>query len=143
MNFTDAVQALVNGRCKIIQSKYYSLLLDGEGVLTVVGGNRFVPQTTPILYDWQLGGEMPQYIEEKVVRWMCTYCGSMYRKVEIVSEGCCVGEEIIELHGTHKVKIKPKSKRREEITPTEWYWCNLPAAGPEPDGAKFYVEWEE
>jgi hypothetical protein len=123
MNFTEAVQALNDGRCEGIKKEGWLpdnyLVVDGDGCFLTFPNGTYIPFVCDFLADdWQLVNERPQMEEVEVVRWECDSCGATYVDVPppaICDILGCNNNTYIKLTGKRLVPVKPKVKRREKL----------------------------
>jgi hypothetical protein len=148
MNFIEAVKELSEGRCKGIKREewFYKIMLVVKEQFVSMSLPQFVG-CTPADYlaeDWQLVDPIPQTEEVEVVRWMCRHCETVFPSQDVsAGRPCCWGMgTLIQLTGHYTREVKPKVKRREDVS--DWFHGRRDYQGLQtPDDAKCYVEWEE
>ncbi len=155
MDFLQAVTALRDGLCEGITRPGWASVIGVE--LGFFSDRMNLGVVNNVLSDdWKLVGVKPQTETVEIIVWRVYSPSGTWQTAntletaEKLASGRA-GMRIVELRGVDIVPVKPKVKRREEITVTEWYWPKTlkhpVAKETENDGtpvdAKCFMEWEE
>ena len=119
MRFEEAVRELSEGHCKGIKRSDISTLClkdNGRLIFKDTVDNEYDSYSCHILADdWELVDPIPQYEEVPIVRYLwinrCTGAEGLTTKEGLMPSQC----DVVKLHGTQKVEVKPKVFHREEV----------------------------
>lgn len=140
MNFLEAVKELKDRRCEGIARSWWVgtvIRLNEDTTLSSLDGT-FI--SSFLAEDWELINLKPQYEEVEVVRWLHKHKVNLYSEIEPIHNI----EDWIVLKGIDRREVKPKVKRREEVTPGHnWLWKSPDMLAKRPENSKCYFEWEE
>lgn len=149
MNFVDAVAALKNGECEGIRAEGWNsdnVLVIRAGELKLRQGLHYIPYAIDFSKDFQLVNPKPLTEKREVKRWICLECETAFEahSPTVKAGECCTGKRLVELTGTYDAPVKPKVKRREEISASYDGNANFYLSrNGIPKGAKIYAEWLE
>lgn len=140
MTFLEAVQSLKDGKCKGIKPDY-----DGAATYTIHGdclslgdGSGMRRSAEDLLGDWQLVNPKPQTETVEVKCRICPVCEAVYNDGNVCP---CNTVQLIDAVLTYEAPVKPKIKRREEIS--GWYRDQDSLPKRIPYNATVFAEWQE
>lgn len=155
MNFIEAVQALVDGRCTRIKRSGFGEEFFRNGALGVRECEDNTPVTTTLWLladDWEMVDPRPQYETVQLERWVQVNLETGMTEGGLFTAPVPTGKRFtsVRVTGAYEREVKPKVKRQVELAvwskPVEEFkGATRLVSFPDgvPNAVKVFAEWEE